>query len=50
MEWRNFIRVIEKAISACQSSKNTVREYFVEVNKMLEMLNSATLFHFRKIK
>jgi DNA-damage-inducible protein D len=41
-EWRNFIKVIEKAISACESSENTVIEHFVEVNKTLEMPNSAT--------
>lgn len=41
-EWRNFIKVIEKAITACKSSENAVTEHFVEVNKTLKMPNSAT--------
>lgn len=36
-EWRNFTRVIKKAITACKSSENDINEHFVEVNKTIEM-------------
>lgn len=41
-EWRNFYKVIEKAITACQGSEIPVSEHFVEVNKTIEMPKSAT--------
>ncbi len=35
-EWRNFTKVIDKAIAACMGSENAVYDHFVEVNKMVE--------------
>ena len=34
-EWRNFKKVIEKAMIACINSKNNVYDHFVDVNKMV---------------
>lgn len=41
-EWRNFSKVVNKAIIACQNSNNTVGEHFVEVNKTIEMPKTAS--------
>lgn len=41
-EWRNFSKVIDKAILACTNSQNDILEHFVEVNKTIAMPNSAT--------
>lgn len=35
-EWRNFSRVIERAIQACANSDNSISDHFVEVNKIVE--------------
>lgn len=35
-EWRNFNKVIEKAKAACEGSKNSVSDHFVDVNKIVE--------------
>lgn len=35
-EWRNFYKVIERAITACQGSEIAVSDHFVEVNKIVE--------------
>lgn len=40
-EWRNFVKVVEKAINACLNSENDVQEHFVEVNKTIEMPKTA---------
>ncbi len=40
-EWRNFIKVIEKAKTACKNSLNNVEIHFVDVNKTLPMPNGA---------
>lgn len=40
-EWRNFVKVVEKAINACLNSENDVKEHFVEVNKTIEMPKTA---------
>jgi DNA-damage-inducible protein D len=40
-EWRNFENVIEKAKTACQNSKNTVSDHFVDVNKMIALAKTA---------
>ena len=34
-EWRNFIKVINRAILACRNSGIDVDEQFVEVNKLI---------------
>lgn len=36
-EWRNFKKVIDKAMLACESSDNMVLDHFVDVNKMVEI-------------
>jgi DNA-damage-inducible protein D len=36
-EWRNFLKVIEKAKSACNNADVLVANHFVEVNKMIEI-------------
>ena len=36
-EWRNFLKVIEKAKSACENSSVLVADHFVDVNKMIEI-------------
>ena len=35
-EWRNFKKVIDKAMLACEGSNNEVSHHFVEVNKIVE--------------
>ena len=35
-EWRNFYKVIKKALIACQSSEIEPSDHFVEVNKIVE--------------
>ena len=41
-EWRNFYKVINKAMVACENSGNDVFHHFVEVNKTIDMPKSAT--------
>lgn len=41
-EWRNFYKVIEKALIACQGSEIDPSDHFVEVNKTIQMPKSAT--------
>ncbi len=36
-EWRNFLKVIEKAKAACKNADIKVPDHFVEVNKMVEL-------------
>lgn len=40
-EWRNFTKVIEKAIDACKNSKNIPSLHFVDVNKTSPMPNGG---------
>ena len=40
-EWRNFLKVIEKAMIACNGSDNEVSDHFVEVNKMVNIGSGA---------
>ncbi len=40
-EWRNFIKVIDKAKIACENSEIFVEDHFVDVNKMVEIGSSA---------
>ena len=42
-EWRNFKKVINKSISSCKNSNNTVNEHFVDVNKVLMVGNNAKM-------
>ncbi len=34
-EWRNFLKVIEKAKVACRNSKQVIEDHFVDVNKLI---------------
>jgi DNA-damage-inducible protein D len=36
-EWRNFLKVIEKAKISCNSSNNELSDHFVEINKMVDI-------------
>jgi DNA-damage-inducible protein D len=36
-EWRNFLKIIEKAKSACLNSRQKVSDHFVDVNKMVDL-------------
>ncbi len=36
-EWRNFLKVIEKAKTACEQASIPVKDHFVDVNKMIEL-------------
>ncbi len=36
-EWRNFNKVIVKAKTSCEASKNNISDHFVEVNKMVKL-------------
>ncbi len=40
-EWRNFLKVIEKAKVACGSSGAKVSYHFVDINKMIELAKGA---------
>lgn len=36
-EWRNFTNTIQKAVKACENSKENVNDHFVGVNKMVKL-------------
>jgi hypothetical protein len=36
-EWRNFLNVIDKAKIACQNSRQSIENHFVDVNKMVKL-------------
>ena len=36
-EWRNFLKIIGKAETACEGSGHRVADHFVDVNKMVEL-------------
>jgi DNA-damage-inducible protein D len=40
-EWRNFTKVINKAIIACNNSGHEVSDHFVDVNKMVDIGSGA---------
>jgi DNA-damage-inducible protein D len=40
-EWRNFLKVIEKARESCETSGNIVPDHFVEANKMVSLGSGA---------
>lgn len=40
-DWRNFYKVIEKAVKACENSGIEVSDHFVEVNKMVDLGSGA---------
>ena len=40
-EWRNFTKIIDKAVTACVTSKNSAGDHFVDVNKMVDIGSGA---------
>ena len=42
-EWRNFLKVIDKAKTACETAKQKVLDHFVDVNKMVDVVLSSPL-------
>ena len=40
-EWRNFLKVIEKAKESCETSGNSVPDHFVVANKMVLLGSGA---------
>ena len=40
-EWRNFIKVIDKAKDACQAAGEEILNHFVEINKMVTIGSSS---------
>ena len=34
-QWRNFLKVVDKAKEACSSSKHSVTDHFADVSKMV---------------
>lgn len=42
VQWRNFEKVLDRAMLACKNSGYSVSERFAEVSKTLKMPNSAT--------
>ena len=36
-EWRIFLKVIDEAKTACETSKQNVSDHFVDVNKMVDV-------------
>ncbi|MCK9640524.1 MAG: DNA damage-inducible protein D [Prolixibacteraceae bacterium] len=40
-EWRNFLKVIEKAKDACKNSGVKITDQFVDVNKLIDMAKGA---------
>lgn len=40
-DWRNFVKVIDKAKSSCENSGGSINDHFVDINKMVELGSSA---------
>jgi DNA-damage-inducible protein D len=40
-EWRNFLKILEKAKLACENTGVAVSDHFVEVNKMVQLGSGA---------
>lgn len=40
-DWRNFLKVIEKAQNSCQNSGENIKDHFVGFNKMIEIGKGA---------
>ena len=36
-DWRNFLKVIDKAKAACENAGEKISDHFVDVNKMVEL-------------
>ena len=42
-EWRNFEKIISKAMIACNISKNKTSDHFVDINKMVDIGSGADI-------
>jgi len=42
-QWRNFQKVIDRAMLACQNSGFSVKEHFAEVSKMIKLAKTAEI-------
>lgn len=40
-EWRNFLKVIEKARESCKNANNPILDHFVDVNKSIPVLKGG---------
>jgi DNA-damage-inducible protein D len=40
-DWRNFLKVVEKAKTSCENSGAAVSDHFVDINKMVELGSSS---------
>ncbi len=40
-DWRNFLKVVEKAKAACENAGEKVSDHFVDVNKMIDLAKGA---------
>jgi DNA-damage-inducible protein D len=36
-DWRNFLKVVDKAKEACKNSGEEISDHFVDVNKMVQL-------------
>jgi DNA-damage-inducible protein D len=36
-QWRNFLKVVEKAKESCNNAKNDIGEHFADVSKMVRI-------------
>ena len=43
-QWRNFLKVIEKAQTSCANSKQEISHHFVDVSKMVEIGSGAVRY------
>jgi len=46
VQWRNFQKVIDRAVIACKNSGFEVTEHFAEVSKTIEMPHNANNTHY----
>ncbi|MBV6420174.1 MAG: hypothetical protein DAHOPDDO_01402 [Ignavibacteriaceae bacterium] len=40
-EWRNFVKVIDKAKDSCKNSGESIADHFVDINKMVSVGSGA---------
>lgn len=40
-DWRNFVKVIDKAKISCKASNNELSNHFVDINKMIDLAKGA---------
>jgi len=36
-DWRNFLNIVQKASKACENSGETIKDHFVDINKMVKI-------------